>query len=108
MPRLILFVLLAGVVIYGLVWLSMRLRDRRAAAAPQRPAPDDDPQFLAQLDARLREQRRQAEAARRRREAEAEQENQQPDPEKDPTQPDEADEPNPTDADDDAPDARPS
>lgn len=66
MPRLILFVVLAGLVIYGLVWLSMRARERRAAAAPRRPAPDDDPQFLAQLDSRLREQRRQAEQARRR------------------------------------------
>ena len=70
MPRLILFVVLAGLVIYGLVWLSMRARERRAAATPRRPAPDDDPQFLAQLDSRLREQRRQAEQARRRRQAE--------------------------------------
>lgn len=72
MPRLILFVLLAGVVIYGAVWLSMRLREsRRAGRAGQRPAPDDDPAFLAQLDRRLAEQRRQAERERRRLEAEA-------------------------------------
>ncbi|TGO06441.1 hypothetical protein SERN_0633 [Serinibacter arcticus] len=66
---MILFVVIAGLVVYGLVWLSMRARERRVAAAPRRPAPDDDPQFLAQLDSRLREQRRQAEQARRRRQA---------------------------------------
>lgn len=65
MPRLILFVLLAGLVVYGLVWLTMRLRDRRAAATPPRPAPDDDPAFLARVDQQLREQRRRAERERK-------------------------------------------
>ncbi|WP_199224412.1 hypothetical protein [Serinibacter arcticus] len=69
MPRLLLFVVLAGLVIYGLVWLSMRLREQRASRATARPAPDDDPQFLAQLDRQLRERRRQEEQERRRREA---------------------------------------
>ena len=70
MLRLILFVLLAGVVIYGLVWLSMRPRaSRDAGRAARRPAPDDDPVFLAQLDRQLAEQRRQAERERRRKAA---------------------------------------
>lgn len=104
MPRLILFVVLAGLVIYGLVWLSMRARERRAAAAPRRPAPDDDPQFLAQLDSRLREQRRQAEQARRRRQADADAAA-AADSDAAPDEPDTEDE---VDRGDDEPEARPA
>ena len=68
MPKVIAFVLLAGVVIYGLVWLSMRLRAGQAKPAPL--APDDDPAFLAQLDRRLAEERRQK-AVKEAREAQA-------------------------------------
>ena len=62
MPRILLTVLLAGLVIYALVWIVMWLRSRGGndGGAPRtagRPAPDDDPVFLAQIDRRLREQR---------------------------------------------------
>ena len=79
MLRLILFVLLAGVVIYGLVWLSMRARAARAAK-PAPLAPDDDPVFLAQLDRRMAEERRQraVKEAREAREAKEKREREQP------------------------------
>ena len=79
MPRVILFVLLAGAVIYGLVWLSMRARAARDAK-PAPLAPDDDPVFLAQLDRRMAEERRQraVKEAREAREAKEKREREQP------------------------------
>ena len=79
MPRVILFVLLAGAVIYGLVWLSMRARAARDAK-PAPLAPDDDPVFLAQLDRRMAEERRQraVKEAREAHEAKEKREREQP------------------------------
>ena len=82
MPKVILFVLLAGAVIYGLVWLSMRARAARDAK-PAPLAPDDDPVFLAQLDRRMAEERRQravkeAREAKEKREAKEDREREQP------------------------------
>lgn len=74
MIRLLFFLVIAGVLIYGLVWLIQRGRaasDDRRPVAPPPPPPDDDPVFLAQLDRRLREQRRQREAEAARRAAES-------------------------------------
>lgn len=73
MLRMLGFLLIAGAVIYGLLWLAMMLRNRgEGGGAPARPpvAPDDDPEFLAQLDVRLRQERRR-QAEREAREAAA-------------------------------------
>lgn len=60
MLRTLGFLLVAGAVIYGLLWLVTTLRARAAAESERRKpvAPDDDPEFLAQLDLRLRQERR--------------------------------------------------
>lgn len=81
MPRVILFVLLAGAVIYGLVWPPCARAARDAKPAPL--APDDDPVFLAQLDRRMAEERRQravkeAREAKEKREAKEDREREQP------------------------------
>lgn len=64
MLRMLMFVVLGAVVLYGAVWALMALRERATAPRPGPLAPDDDPEFLAELDRRLRMQRR--EEARRR------------------------------------------
>ena len=67
MPRLLLFVVLLG----GLIYLAIRLLARPGGSSGgtrigRRPvAPDDDPQFLRDLDSQLWEdQRRHREAPR--------------------------------------------
>lgn len=69
MLRALLLLLIIGVVVYAVVWLFLRSRDggnggsarRRSAPLP----PDDDPAFLAGIDKRLAEERRQRERAER-------------------------------------------
>lgn len=73
MPRLLLFLVVAGVVIYALVWLIQRAQRGNDSGgpvgppAPPPPPPDDDPVFLAQLDRRLRQEREAREAEARER-----------------------------------------
>ncbi|WP_454296183.1 hypothetical protein [Salana multivorans] len=72
MLRLLFFLAITGALVYGLVWLIQHARaakDNPRPVAPPPPPPDDDPVFLAQLDRRLREERRQREAAEAQRRA---------------------------------------
>lgn len=66
MLRMLLYVAIAGAVIYGAVWLVLFALGRRGNAAgparPRPPAPDDDPVFLAELDRKIRRERQQREA----------------------------------------------
>jgi hypothetical protein len=54
--KVLLFVALVAVVLYlGIRWLQGRGRDDPGRAAPLRPrAPDDDPEFLRDLDRKRR------------------------------------------------------
>lgn len=66
MVRMLVFLLIAGAVVYGIVWLIMAAADRRRQARAARQArivaPDDDPDFLADLEIRLAQERRRREA----------------------------------------------
>lgn len=66
MLRAILYIAVAGVVIYGAVWLIMSARDRgnggSPARRPQPLAPDDEPAFLAEIDRKIRRERQRREA----------------------------------------------
>lgn len=64
MVRYLPVILAVGALIYGLIWL-MQARARRSPGPPSAArgrrgpvAPDDDPEFLAQLDRLRREQQR--------------------------------------------------